>query len=106
VLKIASDNCLRALHTTRGRSEQADASLFEKKIGITTPLIIDIVGGGWVIDHTRRSLCSDCVHCVSLLLLQEFRLYRSFRIAVIVLVLTVGKLFILALIPTVVCSFT
>jgi hypothetical protein len=54
VLKIASDNCLRALHTTRGRSEQADAGSFEKEMGITTPIIIDIVGEGWVIDHTRR----------------------------------------------------
>jgi hypothetical protein len=65
-----------------------------------------MIGGGWVIDHTRRSLCGDRVHCVGLLLLREFGSYGSFRIAVTVLVLTVGESFIPALIPTVVCGFT
>jgi hypothetical protein len=31
MLKIASNSCLRALHTTRGRSEQADADSMERK---------------------------------------------------------------------------
>jgi hypothetical protein len=75
-------------------------------MGITTPLIIDIVSGGWVNDHTRRSLCDDRVHCVGLLLLREFGSYGSFRIAVTVLVLTVGESLILALILTVVCGST
>jgi hypothetical protein len=70
MLKIASDNCLRALHTTRGRSEQADADYWKGNGAITIPLIIDITGGGQVINHTQRSLCNDRVHCMALLLLR------------------------------------
>jgi hypothetical protein len=72
MLKIASNNCLRALHTTRGRSEQADADCWKGNGTITIPLITDITGGGQVVDHTRRSLCNDRVHCVALLLLRAF----------------------------------